>query len=564
MAIAEVDTDIDAQLRARDTMLRRAAIAGSSNDAAVARTATNWALIQRTAERRQAADMLHQSQKLASIGQLAGGIAHDFNNLLAVIIGNTEFLLDVLREGPGQDMAREILNSALSGADLTRRMLAFARCQPLQPRRIDLNALLPSHVAMLQRLLGETIEVATTLAADLWSANADPSQIGDALLNLAFNARDAMPDGGRLTIATENAHLDVANTAAGGEAMVGDYVMLAVIDTGVGMPPEVLERASEPFFSTKPTGAGSGLGLSMVFGFAKQSGGHLAIDSVVGVGTRVRLYLPRAVDVEATQQDMLGTVAPAPGGDEAILLVDDNPALRDAGRRHLNALGYKVRAAASGPAALAVLRSGETFDLLFTDLVMPEGMTGYELAEAAGQLQPGLKCCSLRAIRATCHSAPAGVRLRWICSSSPTAGRSLRKGSVRLWMAGRRGPARAGMSAKLQFAKPAPACHLRRTVARPVRQTCASPHPAAQPDCDHRGSGLRDPIQRRSRVVDHPTLLRQREALDDLAIGGVELFNLNPAVGCELRGWICCRSQPLRAAQAGARRSGGSSWRPFR
>jgi len=351
-----------------------------------------WARRGREAEGQRIQEMLRRSQRMETMGNLAGGIAHDFNNLLSVIILNAEALLDAISDRPGPaEQAQDILRNALSGAELTRRLLAFARQGPLDPQRIDLNVLLPNHVAMLRRMLGETIEIAVSLAPGLWLTSADPSQIGDALLNLALNARDAMPDGGRLTIETANVHLDGPAAALHVEATPGDYVVLAVTDTGGGMPAGVAERATEPFFSTKPPGSGSGLGLSMIDGFARQSGGHLAIKSEVGVGTTVRLYLPRAQEGAATGPDAPDATAPDLGGHEAILVVDDNRALRDVARRHLSALGYKVGFAESGPAALKLLRSGEKFDLLFTDVVMPGGMTGYELAEAARRLQPGLK-----------------------------------------------------------------------------------------------------------------------------------------------------------------------------
>jgi CheY-like chemotaxis protein len=336
--------------------------------------------------------MLRQSQRLEGMGKLTGGIAHDFNNLLGVIIGNAEVLLDALQSRSEEaEQAREILNSALSGAELTRRLLAFARRQPLQPRRIDLNSLLQGQVGMLRRILGETIDVTASLAPDLWMVSADPSQIGDALLNLALNARDAMPQGGRLTVATTNLQLDASDEPGSGDAMTGEYVALAVTDTGAGMPPEVVAQATEPFFSTKPPGLGSGLGLSMIYGFARQSGGQLLIDSEVGVGTTVRLYLPRAPAADIDRLVATGAAVPRPGGDGTILLVDDNTTLRDVARRNLAAMGYSVTLADNGPAAMALLRSGAHFDLLFSDVVMPQGMNGYELAEAARALQPGLR-----------------------------------------------------------------------------------------------------------------------------------------------------------------------------
>jgi PAS domain S-box-containing protein len=340
-----------------------------------------------TREKRVEAE-LRQAQKMEAIGQLTGGIAHDFNNLLGVIIGNVEFLIERAPDQEQATMAREILNSALSGADLTRRLLAFARRQTLQPQRIDLNSYLPNHIAILRRLLGESIAITTMLAAELWPIRADPSQVGDALLNLTINARDAMPHGGTISIATENAHLTAGDQDEG--VASGDYVMLSVTDSGIGMPPEVLERVMEPFFTTKEPGAGSGLGLSMIFGFAKQSGGHLQIASEPGHGTTVRLYLPRTHGAEYFEDDE-AVDAPVPRGSEFVLLVDDNAEMRTVARRHLASLGYRVSEAENGPAALEVLLQGGVVDLLFTDVVMSDGMNGYQLAAFAQRVRPGLK-----------------------------------------------------------------------------------------------------------------------------------------------------------------------------
>jgi PAS domain S-box-containing protein len=340
---------------------------------------------------KQAQAELRQAQKMEAIGQLTGGIAHDFNNLLGVIIGNVEFLLDALPDKPEHaEMAREILNSALSGADLTRRLLAFARRQTLQPRMINLNAHLPNHLGILRRLLGETVQITTTLASDLWPTRVDPSQVGDALLNLAINARDAMPHGGSIAIETTNVRIDAATAAEDGDMTPGDYIVLSVTDTGTGMPPELLERAVEPFFTTKPPGAGSGLGLSMIYGFAKQSGGQLRIQSEPGHGTVVRLYLPRAQREEA-DCDEVADDASLPRGSEVILLVDDNAEMRAVGRRHLESLGYAVAEADSGTVALELLQGQDRYDLLFTDIVMPAGITGYQLAAAARRLRPTIK-----------------------------------------------------------------------------------------------------------------------------------------------------------------------------
>ena len=335
---------------------------------------------------------LRQAQKVEAIGQLTGGIAHDFNNLLAVIIGNLDMLLETLRtDATRAEMANGALNAALRGAELTKRLLAVARQQPLSARVIDLNERLPGMITMLQRTLGEDIHISASLADGLWPARADPSQVEDALLNLAINARDAMPNGGALTIETANVELDERYAATHTEAMPGDYVMLSVTDTGVGMPADVIERATEPFFTTKPPGQGTGLGLSMIYGFAKQSDGHLSIYSEVGVGTTVRLYLPKArtQDASAAAGSSDGTVLRR--GGESILVVDDNPELRKVSVRRLTSLGYKCREAESGPAALALFESGERFDLLFTDIGLPDGISGFELAKLAEQRQPRLK-----------------------------------------------------------------------------------------------------------------------------------------------------------------------------
>jgi len=345
------------------------------------------------AERQAVEEQLRQAQKVEAIGQLTGGIAHDFNNLLGVIIGNLDLLLDTLRSAPDQaQLGQEALEAALRGAELTKRLLAFARQQPLETRMIDLNERLPGMAALLQRTLGEGIDVRTSLARGLWLARADPSQVEDALLNLAINARDAMPDGGELTIESANVVLDEDFAAKHLEVAPGEYVMLSVTDTGAGMPAEVVARATEPFYTTKPPGKGTGLGLSMIYGFAKQSRGHLSIYSEPGVGTTIRLYLPRARDEDAPKE-VAGARAPGepPQGVESILVVDDNPQLRQVAARRLTALGYRCVEADNGPEALAILERGERFDLLFTDVGLPEGLTGFELAELAKQRQPWLR-----------------------------------------------------------------------------------------------------------------------------------------------------------------------------
>jgi signal transduction histidine kinase len=376
-----------------------AMLAGAHDFMAKGRTARLIPAIQREmreatgrAERRAIERQLRHTQKMEAMGQLTGGIAHDFNNLLGVIVANADLLLDTVRGNPQQvELANEILASALHGADLTHRLLAFARQQPLSSELIALNEQLPRLITILTRTLGETIAISTVWGADLWETRVDPSQIQDALLNLAINARDAMPAGGTLTIETANAVLDEHYAALHPDVSAGEYVLLSITDTGSGMSPEILERVLEPFFTTKEIGKGTGLGLSMVYGFVKQSGGHLSIYSELGVGTTVRLYLPRARG-EAVPDAIAEQPAEAPAvTGEAILLVDDNAALRRVTLRRLSALGYSIEEAEDGPSALALLDAGKHFDLLFTDIGLPGGLNGYELADEARRRQPGLK-----------------------------------------------------------------------------------------------------------------------------------------------------------------------------
>jgi len=333
---------------------------------------------------------LRHAQTMEALGQLTGGVAHDFNNLLGVIIGAAEFLADEVRQPLQTELLGEIQKAAEGGAELTRRLLAFGRRQALQPTVIHLDEHLAGLIPMLRRTLGETIEVTAAFAADLWQTRVDPSQIDDALLNLALNARDAMPTGGSLRIAIANAHLGEDAAAQMAEVSPGDYVVLSVTDTGCGMTPDTIARAIEPFFTTKPVGIGTGLGLSMIYGFAKQSGGHLKIYSEPNIGTTVRLYLPRAVTHDTAKDGAVSDCVPLASGTESILLVDDKAELCEIAARQLVSLGYTARIASDGPAALALLRSGEKFDLLFTDLVMPGGMNGYQLAALARQSCPEL------------------------------------------------------------------------------------------------------------------------------------------------------------------------------
>ena len=334
---------------------------------------------------------LRQAQKMEAIGQLTGGLAHDFNNLLTVISGNLEMLEARIDEPRHRELIEEAQGAAELGAQLSNRLLAFGRRQPLSPKPTDLNKLVRGMIDLLRRSLGEQIRIETRLAPDLPTTVVDPGQVENALLNLAINARDAMPEGGQLIIETGVAEVDDDYVEAHAEAAQGSYVTLAVTDTGVGMTAEVRRRAFDPFFTTKGPGAGTGLGLSMVYGFLKQSGGHVQLYSEVGLGTTVRMYLPaRSPETRAAKRVAVAPAA-SPKSGETILVVEDDPRVRRVSVRRLQELGYTVIEADSGPAALSVLDRGEPIDLLFTDVVMAGGMTGIDLAREAGRRRPGLK-----------------------------------------------------------------------------------------------------------------------------------------------------------------------------
>ncbi len=341
-------------------------------------------------EQRALEEQLRQAQRLESVGQLTGGVAHDFNNLLTVIMGNAELLVDTLGDRPdARDLARMTLGAAERGAELTKALLAFSRRQALEPRPVEVNRLIAGMDGLLRRSIGEHVEVEFIRAAGLWPALVDPAQLEGAILNLALNARDAMPDGGRLTIETANASLDSDYAEHEVDLVPGQYVLVAVSDTGTGIAPEHLTRVFDPFFTTKPRGRGTGLGLSMVYGFAKQSGGHVKIYSELGSGTTVRMYLPRAATVH--EEAPAPVPHPVAGGGETVLLVEDDALVRRFAEETLTSLGYRVIGASNGPAALSVLANRPDIDLLFTDVVMPGGMSGRQLAEAALELRPGLR-----------------------------------------------------------------------------------------------------------------------------------------------------------------------------
>ncbi len=336
---------------------------------------------------------MREAQRMHALGQLTGGIAHDFNNLLAVVMGNLELAIKHLGSNhPVLPRLERAMWGARRGASLTQQLLAFARKQTLAPRPIDLSAALPEMARLLQRTLGEQIEVRVVDAAGLWVAMADAALFESAVLNLALNARDAMPDGGRLTIEVANKVLDDAYARAQTEVTPGDYVMIAVSDTGTGMTAEVLARVFEPFFTTKEVGKGTGLGLSMVFGFAKQSGGHLKIYSEPGEGTTVRLYLPRAVGHALAPPHRAALPIALPRGDATVLVVEDAPAVREVTAVILRDLGYRVLEAADGAEALRVFGQNDAaVDLALIDVVLPGGMKGNELASRLAEVRPELR-----------------------------------------------------------------------------------------------------------------------------------------------------------------------------
>ena len=337
-----------------------------------------------------AEDQLRQAQKMEAIGQLTGGVAHDFNNVLTVITGTIEILAAEVSAKPTLAAIVKLISEAADrGAELTAHLLAFARKQPLRPREVDVNRLVVDSAKLMRPTLGEHIEIRSTLMEQVWTASVDPGQLSSALLNLAINARDAMPDGGKLVLETKNVTFDEEYAAANGDVQPGKYVMVAVSDTGVGIPAAIIDRVFEPFFSTKEVGKGSGLGLSMVYGFVKQSGGHIKVYSEEGHGTTFRLYLPRT-DAPAVQ---LAEPLPAEieGGNETILVVEDDELVRAYVSTQLQGLGYTTLTAANGAEALAIADRGAAFDLLFTDVIMPGPFNGRQLAAEMLQRRPQLK-----------------------------------------------------------------------------------------------------------------------------------------------------------------------------
>ena len=341
-------------------------------------------------EQKQLELQFRQAQKMETVGHLTGGVAHDFNNVLMAMQLNLEVVEERLRGDPeAAECLRVALNAVNRGAELTARLLAFSRRQPLQPRVVNINLLVREMMRLLHRTLEEDLDVETVLGAGVWSIEVDGSQLENALINLAVNARDAMPEGGKLTIETANTRLDDDYARELDDVRPGQYVMIAVSDTGAGMTPEVMERAFDPFFTTKDVGKGSGLGLSMVYGFVKQSGGHVKLYSEPGEGTTVKLYFPRVLAAATTEAgDIVPAVQP---GNEVVLLVEDDPNVRLSVVRSLETFGYRVHPVESGPDAIAIVKDGLRPALLLADVVLPRGMSGSEVSAAITRLAPGCR-----------------------------------------------------------------------------------------------------------------------------------------------------------------------------
>jgi PAS domain S-box-containing protein len=393
LGASEATVRFESRFRHKDGSYRWLSWTGVADQDHIYAVARDVTAEKAAAERLKATEeALLQSQKMEAVGQLTGGIAHDFNNLLTGIVGSLDLLQTRLDQGRTENVARYInaaMTSANRAAALTHRLLAFARRQPLIPKSVDVNGLVVSLEDLLRRTIGETIDLEIIASGDLWFTLCDPNQLESALLNLAINARDAMPDGGKLIISTANARLDsvTADTPA---VVPGDYVCIGVTDTGVGMSAEVAARAFDPFFTTKPIGQGTGLGLSMIYGFARQSNGHVMIDSKPGQGTSVRLFLPRHQGDVAAQHASAARAAEHAATGETVLVIEDEPVVRGVILEMLEEQGYRTLEAVDGPSGLDILRSRERIDLLVTDVGLP-GINGRQVADQARETRPGLK-----------------------------------------------------------------------------------------------------------------------------------------------------------------------------
>jgi signal transduction histidine kinase/CheY-like chemotaxis protein len=390
LVVALIDGLVNARIRARAHVAAYERLNAELEARVFERTSE---LTHEIAVREAAEEQVRQLQRLEAVGQLTGGIAHDFNNMLSIIMGNLSLARGKMAQGDA-NIARHLDGAhegATRAASLTKRLLAFARRQPLEPAVINVNKLVTGMGELLGRTLGEDVKIETVLAGGAWPTEIDPGQLENAILNLSVNARDAMPDGGRLTIEVQNALLDEAYAAKEDDVAAGDYVLVAVSDTGGGMPPETANRAFEPFFTTKDRARGTGLGLSQVYGFVKQSGGHIRIYSEVGIGTTVKLYLRRYTgDTAPVAEAPRSEDMPLGSAHETILVVEDDDGVRATSVETLRTLGYTVLAAEDGPSGLEIVRGTQGITLLFTDVVMP-GMSGRELVEAAHLLRPDLR-----------------------------------------------------------------------------------------------------------------------------------------------------------------------------
>ena len=374
--------------RKKDGTFFEAMVIGNVARSAGGEIESRIGLLRDVSEERARERSYRHAQKMEAVGQLAGGIAHDFNNLLTVIVGNLELLdIDQL-PSKYSSVVQQVQEAAAQGAGLTQHLLAFSRQQPLDTQEVRLNDLLLGVSQLLERTLGEHIDISSNLDPDVWPVQSDPVQIESAVTNLSLNARDAMPEGGRLAIASANVSLEADTSTTAFNMAPGDYVRISVTDTGTGIPPEVAERIFEPFFTTKEAGRGTGLGLAMVFGFAKQSGGHLSVHSKVGTGTTFNLYLPRASGFTDAPSETTSGASAASAEGTTILLVEDDERIQKLNHLRLKEMGYLVLLASNGADALDVLDKNPNVDLLFTDVVMPGGMSGFELCAIVHELYP--------------------------------------------------------------------------------------------------------------------------------------------------------------------------------
>jgi signal transduction histidine kinase len=370
---------------------------------------------ERTCELMERRELQHQAEKMEILGDVAGGIAHDFNNVLTVVVGSLDTISGEIKGNPRiKKLSDTALEAAMRGADLTRQLLAFSRKQPLAPRLSNVNDVVASMTQMLTRLLGEKVEIEMDTDDDLWPVVVDPAQFQAAISNLSRNAREAMPNGGKLRFQTRNVVLDGGYAANNLGVTPGDYCLISLSDTGSGMPPKILARVFEPLFTTKPGGQTAGLGLSTVFGFVKQSGGHVKIESQEGRGTTVRLYLPRARPEQLVEGSRARKLSPhPPSGDETILIVEDDAQVRQTVVQQVRALGYRVIEADRAGPALAALDRHADIDLLFTDMILPGGIGGRELAHEARVVKPDLSVLFtsgyLRGLRADHRLDPGDV-----------------------------------------------------------------------------------------------------------------------------------------------------------